>query len=751
MWKSKYLQRLILFSMILVTVPVVSLGLLSYFKARGIIESKVIQGQMQLLLQTQLKVEQLLGTIDNSMIQFINSPLVTQNIYTPMGPKDFQKIRDLTEGLHKLQSYDAGILNIQLASLEGKWLLDNHAYLESMPEEMNAVFRKLAQMKETSLWLTDEPTHTVQLIKLLPLNTVLHPAGILRAMVPKARLQQLVPDMTSEAETVILDENYRLLTDEVQSPTFSENILNQTIARLKTMEPESGFATLDVDHRSIGMTYRKSSFNGWIYLSLVSIEEITKESRAIGWYTLLISTTVFLLLVAFSLLISRKMYLPIRQVFDAVVGSLEKEQPPPKDELQAIGEHIRSMKLSQRKLLDQIQGQTGQLKEFFVRKLLLGELSAKEVQEKLTQYQYDPEPGWYSVLTIQIDTFEGTRFREADRDLLMFAVNNIVSELLPSGARLEPVVIGGNQVTLVKHVTTTPEAAKNEVYFLAENIQSTVKNILELKISIGISRGFASLTNAAQAYRDSLEALKYRIRFGEEAILHMEDVLPDSRVQTIYPEWIQKQLIDALLIPDLEKARQLLSEFLTVTLRENIHHQEYQIILLRLLSDMIRELQNTGEVLPAMLDGDGELFQQLIDLKTVQETEQWFMKTVMEPMVSVMSRKWEARNHNISEQMMDIIHHEFESDLTLNVCAERLNYHPNYLKTVFRKETGINFSDYLSQYRLNQAKKWLLETDMKISEIAERLRYQNSQNFIRYFRKMEDMTPGDYRKKYRMS
>ncbi|KRF03357.1 hypothetical protein ASG89_23230 [Paenibacillus sp. Soil766] len=74
-----------------------------------------------------------------------------------------------------------------------------------------------------------------------------------------------------------------------------------------------------------------------------------------------------------------------------------------------------------------------------------------------------------------------------------------------------------------------------------------------------------------------------------------------------------------------------------------------------------------------------------------------------------------------------------------------MNYSPNYLTKVFRKETGVNFSDYLSEYRMNMAKQWLLETDMKIFEIAEKLKYNTPANFIRYFRKLGGTTPGQYR------
>jgi AraC-type DNA-binding domain-containing proteins len=46
---------------------------------------------------------------------------------------------------------------------------------------------------------------------------------------------------------------------------------------------------------------------------------------------------------------------------------------------------------------------------------------------------------------------------------------------------------------------------------------------------------------------------------------------------------------------------------------------------------------------------------------------------------------------------------------------------------------------------MDMAKKWLKESDLKIVEIAERLQYNNSANFIRSFRKTIGMTPGQYR------
>lgn len=747
MWKSKYLRNLLIFSLILVTVPVISLGLLSYIKARNIIQDKVTQGNIQMMTQTQMRVEQLLQTIEGSLIQFTNSPGFSQTLRSELQPLDYPVVISLIEGLNKLQSYETGIRDVLLTSFDGKWMIDGGGYTGGLAAEKLEEKKRLADSLGISKWVTHPDLSSVRLIKTLPLNTYQAPSALVEVNLPSYRLQKLLPN-DDEALTLILDADYRPLTD---TTGLDEALVGTVLKHLRSAGEAEGFITFRDEGQALAMTYRKSSYNGWSYVSLASISQITADSRAIGWYTAAISTVMLVLLLAFSFVGSRKMYMPIRKVFEAAVGGSEVQGLKQQDELKLIDEHIHWLKSSQRELLSQIQGQTRQLREFFVRKLILGELGERDILEQGDRYQSELSSGELcGVITVQIDTFEDTRFQESDRDLLLFAVSNIVSELVPAEARFDPVVLEENQITLLRvNPSDGLEQAKLEVYRIAEQLQKTVKDILELKISIGISRLHPKLKFAAQAYRESLDALRYRIRLGEEAVLQLDDVMPEHASTVVFPDWVEKQMIEALLIPDLGKAGQLLREFLNMTLRENVNHREYQMILLRLLADLIREMQSAGESLPLTSEYEEELFEQLFKLKTIAEIENWFMKNVMEPMVQVLGKRWETRNKNISLHMKEIIHQEFESDLTLDICAARLNYHPNYLKTVFRKETGTNFSDYLSQYRLSQAKKWLLETDLKIGEIAERLRYQNSQNFIRYFRKMEDMTPGDYRKQYR--
>jgi len=117
-------------------------------------------------------------------------------------------------------------------------------------------------------------------------------------------------------------------------------------------------------------------------------------------------------------------------------------------------------------------------------------------------------------------------------------------------------------------------------------------------------------------------------------------------------------------------------------------------------------------------------------------------------MIRIFRDRQNEQYHNVSEKIIDLIQRRYDTDLTLEECAELLHYNANYLSGVFRKETNCSFTEYLTMYRFKMAKRWLAETDMPIKDVSARLRYNNPQNFIRSFRKQEGMTPGQYRSAY---
>lgn len=108
---------------------------------------------------------------------------------------------------------------------------------------------------------------------------------------------------------------------------------------------------------------------------------------------------------------------------------------------------------------------------------------------------------------------------------------------------------------------------------------------------------------------------------------------------------------------------------------------------------------------------------------------------------------WEKlhRMHPLIKDTLYYIRDHYMDNVTLEMVSSQIHASPVYLSRLFYKEIGQTFIDYLTHYRIKQAKMLLKFTNMKTYEIGEKVGYKNSKYFLRVFRKQEGMTPGEYR------
>ena len=90
-------------------------------------------------------------------------------------------------------------------------------------------------------------------------------------------------------------------------------------------------------------------------------------------------------------------------------------------------------------------------------------------------------------------------------------------------------------------------------------------------------------------------------------------------------------------------------------------------------------------------------------------------------------------------------HHADE--LSLGEVAKAMNISTFYFCKIFKKSTGINFTDYLSRVRIEKAKNLLLNPNLRISEIAFEVGFQSLTHFNRVFKKVVGQSPTEYREK----
>ena len=110
----------------------------------------------------------------------------------------------------------------------------------------------------------------------------------------------------------------------------------------------------------------------------------------------------------------------------------------------------------------------------------------------------------------------------------------------------------------------------------------------------------------------------------------------------------------------------------------------------------------------------------------------------------LVNRIYSEDNFRYSQGVRDAIryiHENYSRDISLNEVAQYIYRSPEYLSRLFKAETGEKFSSYLMSYRLNKAKDMLLNTDMKIYEIAYAVGYTTPSYFSKMYREFVGVAP----------
>ncbi len=90
----------------------------------------------------------------------------------------------------------------------------------------------------------------------------------------------------------------------------------------------------------------------------------------------------------------------------------------------------------------------------------------------------------------------------------------------------------------------------------------------------------------------------------------------------------------------------------------------------------------------------------------------------------------------------------YMEDISMQDAARAVNYSEAYFCKMFKQQFGQNFTSYLTEYRIEEAKKLLRQPTVSVKEVGVRVGYPDSNYFARVFRRMTGVSPSEYRMKF---
>lgn len=362
-------------------------------------------------------------------------------------------------------------------------------------------------------------------------------------------------------------------------------------------------------------------------------------------------------------------------------------------------------------------------------------------------------PGpYYCVWSLEIDLdgaeeIRNTRFKVKDRRLLLFAALNLLQESLSSWDAVSFYAQGGHLVAIFSvrenELIQWGGDALTQMQLIARTVYTNLTQFLRLKGSIGISHTERGIHRIPKLYRETREALESRKVAGDSLpVYYIGDVERSvDKLMLVWQQRLEGLVKDLRQRGEPAEAAAIVDELLTDLDNLGIPEDRRASCLLQAaycVYGMLDDEHEEGERPPE----PQSIASAVATRERLFEVRDYFYRTA-----GAVIRGALRRERSTMKQAIDYLkRHYSDTGLKLQDVARAVHLSPNYFSYLFKKTTDKNLWDFLTELRMEEARKLLLGSDLKRYEIAEMIGYESPEHFSRVFKKFYGVSPADYRK-----
>lgn len=412
------------------------------------------------------------------------------------------------------------------------------------------------------------------------------------------------------------------------------------------------------------------------------------------------------------------------------------EERAQREDLKALKEHyIQSMPV---------------MKDRFLTSLITSKKKKDDIDDKCKAYSIRLSGTNFTVGVISLDfnSIKAGSFRSEERDLAVYAIQNISEEIVGKHSLGHVFTYNDLVTVLFSFGAENQDFVLNRVFSALNEIRINVEKYLKFTVTIGIGSITGDITAVGDSYRSAVAALDYRFVIGTNRVIFIED-LEQKYVEKVEFDEVKEQLLKTSIKVGTEEDISNTVDMLFKDIGDmKASFKDYQIYLLEILAaitKLAKSLQlDTGEI----LGSNSNFLTELYKFETIEAVKQWIKKICTGLMMSIdIKRKDNCKL--LVEKAKDYVAANYsEEDLTINKMCSILHISVSYFTSIFKKETGETFLNYLVRTRLEAAMEMLVSTGMKTSEIAQKVGYPDPHYFSYFFKKNYGTSPKEYRNQF---
>lgn len=396
-----------------------------------------------------------------------------------------------------------------------------------------------------------------------------------------------------------------------------------------------------------------------------------------------------------------------------------------KDALIQAGKHLDEL---DRKKAGNMEDKIGWIR--FLKGKLAREEEAKFYQ--MLPVVEENEKVYAAVMKIDTDTMENTG-----------GMMNILAELQKLRRKLKPIYLAPDTLFLLLYM---PQNTKDEeILEYYGDFQAHLESSFGIMSFFTVSAAIQEYEQLPKSYETAQKLQKYRMLEGYGSCMNEAHIKERKSQDVVIDETMLRKMI---LKKDKEGALNYIEDLFINNLESEVNVEVlYQMSLkiAMLLQDIKMEyklaqssnLRDLSEIIEKIYQADD-----LLGLKAI------FISEIVE-IINYLHTE-DSQYTPVVKQIMAEVQKNYKEDMNLKTLSYKYHMNASYLGQIFQKEAGCSFAQYLSNTKNGIAKDLILNTNMKINDIAKEVGYPDTSYFYRKFKQCYGVSPASLRtmKKY---
>lgn len=391
---------------------------------------------------------------------------------------------------------------------------------------------------------------------------------------------------------------------------------------------------------------------------------------------------------------------------------------------------------------------TNDLKEKFLKDCLFGCTSTDKVMEtEIYSLNLNLHPKRLVVCVLDIDQYSTIKLKfnnERGKWISTIIMDTIVKVI--EGSKKGEVIKDNDSryIIIMSYFNNLDDKVVfEEIKALMQHIRKLLKNYIDIKISIGVSHIKDGYTNLKSSYNEAQKVSLFKICNGLDKTFFWNDE-KDKKCQSDIIHKIQEMEQSLLSNSFLSKTqRDNYKQRLTTILKNGFNTVEdvYRIFYQLMYWNSVELSNSSAEVSRLLLTYQDKI----IECETIEE-----LLGVYQLYLDMLKQIYDNKRL-ISREVVEAVKYiqkNYETNPTLQQVADYVGLSPNYLSSLFKKELEQSFIEFMINIKIQKARNLLVDSNLKLYEIAEKVGFSDEAYFSRTFKKYTGRNPNSFRKAY---